>query len=172
MEMREHEHTPLYEIQRWAQAPAPGLFDSIVVFENYPADRAVSETLPDDLLIDVIAQHEETHYPMTLKVALSSCLELQFNHALEVVGAREAQAIARHMEQLLTALSVDGSRVVGDISMADDAENAQVRAWGEATSSGPALPTLHQLITAQANARPNATALVFEEQEITYGELE
>ena len=172
MEMREHEHTPLYEIQRWAQAPAPGLFDSIVVFENYPADRAVSETLPDDLLIDVIAQHEETHYPMTLKVALSSCLELQFNHALEVVGARETQAIARHMEQLLTALSVEGSRVVGDICMADDAENAQVRAWGEATSSGPALPTLHQLITAQANARPNATALVFEEQEITYGELE
>ena len=40
---REHEHTPLYEIQQWAGAGAEGLFDSIVVFENYPLGEALSQ---------------------------------------------------------------------------------------------------------------------------------
>ncbi|WP_024683304.1 non-ribosomal peptide synthetase, partial [Pseudomonas syringae] len=34
--LREHEHTPLYEIQRWARSAGEALFDTILVFENYP----------------------------------------------------------------------------------------------------------------------------------------
>lgn len=36
--MRELEHTPLYEIQRWAGA-GEALFDNILVFENYPVSK-------------------------------------------------------------------------------------------------------------------------------------
>ena len=43
---REHEHTPLYEIQRWAGKTQQGLFDSILVFENYPIDEAFKQHTP------------------------------------------------------------------------------------------------------------------------------
>ena len=33
----EHEHTPLYDIQRWAGQPGSALFDTLLVFQNLPA---------------------------------------------------------------------------------------------------------------------------------------
>lgn len=37
--LREQEHTPLFEIQRWAGLGGEALFDSILVFENYPVSK-------------------------------------------------------------------------------------------------------------------------------------
>ncbi|MEN1395717.1 condensation domain-containing protein, partial [Pseudomonas aeruginosa] len=39
--LREHEHTPLYDIQRWAGHGGEALFDSILVFENFPVAEAL-----------------------------------------------------------------------------------------------------------------------------------
>ncbi len=41
--LREHEHTPLYEIQGWAGQGGRSLFDTLLVFENYPVDQALRE---------------------------------------------------------------------------------------------------------------------------------
>ena len=41
--LREFGWTPLYEIQRLAGRPGRPLFDSILVFENYPVDHALKE---------------------------------------------------------------------------------------------------------------------------------
>ncbi|MGY0522979.1 condensation domain-containing protein, partial [Pseudomonas aeruginosa] len=38
--LREQEHTPLFEIQRWAGL-GEALFDSLLVFENYPVAEAL-----------------------------------------------------------------------------------------------------------------------------------
>jgi amino acid adenylation domain-containing protein/non-ribosomal peptide synthase protein (TIGR01720 family) len=43
-ELPEHEHTPLAKIQQWCQTPAgAALFESIVVFENYPEPARTGE---------------------------------------------------------------------------------------------------------------------------------
>ncbi|MDL2424677.1 condensation domain-containing protein, partial [Pseudomonas sp. BAgro211] len=41
LDVREFEHTPLYDIQRWAGQAGQALFDSIIVFENYPVDEVL-----------------------------------------------------------------------------------------------------------------------------------
>ncbi len=41
--LREYEHTPLYEVQRWAGQGGEGLFDSLLVFENYPVSEALEQ---------------------------------------------------------------------------------------------------------------------------------
>ena len=41
LEMREHEHTPLADIQRWSGHGGEMLFDSLLVFENYPLSDAL-----------------------------------------------------------------------------------------------------------------------------------
>jgi len=38
--LREHEHTPLNDIQRWAGQGGQTLFDTLLVFENYPIDQS------------------------------------------------------------------------------------------------------------------------------------
>ncbi|SFW40961.1 condensation domain-containing protein, partial [Nitrosovibrio sp. Nv17] len=49
--LREHEHTPLYDIQRWAGQAGQGLFDTLLVFENYPVDSALQAATPGGLRI-------------------------------------------------------------------------------------------------------------------------
>ncbi|MBJ2159727.1 non-ribosomal peptide synthetase, partial [Variovorax sp. IB41] len=166
--------TPLYEIQRWAGSAGPGLFDTIVVFENYPADQALRENMPGGMTVEVIGQHEETHYPMTVKVVLSPALVLQFNHDRAVIGEREAAAIARHMSQLLEGLVADSSRALGTLELLDDAEQAQLQQWGakaDGREDADEATLLHRLIERQAALRPEAPALSFETQTLGYGEL-
>ncbi len=65
---REHEHTALHEIQRWAGTSREGLFDTLLVFENYPVD----ETL----------RRSATQRPAFLRRALSG------SHALSADDSR------------------------------------------------------------------------------------
>ncbi|MFD2837137.1 condensation domain-containing protein [Azotobacter vinelandii] len=50
--LREHEHTPLYEIQRWAGLGGEALFDSLLVFENYPIAEALQQGAPEGLVFE------------------------------------------------------------------------------------------------------------------------
>ncbi|MEV8761116.1 condensation domain-containing protein, partial [Klebsiella pneumoniae] len=36
VELRQYEHTPLSDLQRWTGRSGDALFDSLLVFENYP----------------------------------------------------------------------------------------------------------------------------------------
>ena len=51
--LREHEHTPLFEIQRWAARSGEALFDNILVFENYPVSEALEQGAPEGLRFGV-----------------------------------------------------------------------------------------------------------------------
>nr|NLU58978.1 hypothetical protein [Pseudomonas sp. BIGb0427] len=41
LDVRDHSHVPLADIQRWAGMGGQALFDSIIVFENYPIDERI-----------------------------------------------------------------------------------------------------------------------------------
>ncbi len=66
--MREHEHVPLYELQRWAGRPGEALFDSILVFENYPLDEALRARIRTALNIGALTSVGPTHYALTVSV--------------------------------------------------------------------------------------------------------
>ncbi|MBE1188536.1 hypothetical protein IH740_27235, partial [Escherichia coli] len=76
--LREFEHTPLYDIQRWAGQVGEALFDNILVFENYPVSAALAEETPADMRIDALSNQEQTHYPLTLLVSAGETLELHY----------------------------------------------------------------------------------------------
>lgn len=68
--LREYEHTPLYEVQRWAGQGGEGLFDSLLVFENYPVSEALEQGAPSGLRFGEVENREQTNYPLTLSVGL------------------------------------------------------------------------------------------------------
>ena len=66
LEARQHEHAPLVKVQRWSDVPAgTPLFESLVVFENYPLDAALSSSAKSLSVHDVQAV-EEDHFALTL----------------------------------------------------------------------------------------------------------
>ncbi|SCX59800.1 non-ribosomal peptide synthetase [Variovorax sp. EL159] len=174
VEVREHEHTPLYEIQRWAGQNGPGLFDTILVFENYPVDQALRDNMPGGMRVAMAGQRDETHYPLTVSVVLAPTLTLQFDHDRALIGEREAAAIAAHLGQLLQALAIDAARTVHEVSMLGDAQRAQLGQFGQWDAAGVSTGVdafVHREFERHARQQPGAVALIHGEAEWQYGEL-
>ncbi|WP_137925664.1 non-ribosomal peptide synthase/polyketide synthase, partial [Cupriavidus sp. 2SB] len=170
---REFEHTPLYDIQRWAGQAGQALFDSVLVFENYPVDAALRETLPDNLQATVIHRRDETSYPVTVTAYAVPTLHLQIDFDRAALSEGDAARVADHTVRLLQALAADASAAVGGLVALHDAEHAVLSHWGTGTQQDHA-PLVHLAFQAQARRNPDALAVLFEDEAagLSYGELE
>ena len=165
-DLQQYETTALSDIQRWSNLPQGNpLFESIVVFENYPAAAA------KDLGFDTsdVRYLEQSNYPLALLVVPGESLELIL---LFDSGRFEEDAIARlhaHLELLLTAFVEQPQSTLAELPCLTSAEQQQLTTWE--TVDYPRDLTIHQLIEAQVQQTPDAPAVVFEGQTLSYGEL-
>nr|WP_233223421.1 non-ribosomal peptide synthetase [Amycolatopsis sp. CA-128772] len=103
-EARRFGHVSLAALRRWSGLPAPaGLFDSIVVFENYPFDR--DALAAHGLHVADLAAVEITNYPLAL-VAHGSArddepLTLALGYDPALFDASTAEALAGELTDLL-----------------------------------------------------------------------
>jgi amino acid adenylation domain-containing protein/non-ribosomal peptide synthase protein (TIGR01720 family) len=168
---QEHEHTPLYEIQRWAGQGGQDLFDSIVVFENYPLDQALKQGAPDRLRFGEVWNREETNYPMTVSVNQGETLVLSYSHARSQFGEALVQTLARRMETLLEALAHAPGARVGDIGLQDEGDSSQPEPAKNMHAGDTGQP-VHRWFERQAALHANATAVVFGDESLSYAELD
>ncbi|CAM3778179.1 Linear gramicidin synthase subunit D [Pseudomonas reidholzensis] len=170
--LREFEHTPLYDVQRWAGQGGDALFDSLLVFENYPISDALQQGAPAGLRFGDVAVQEQTNYPLTLVVELGATLSMQYSHDRSVWSDASIGQLAGHFAQLLGALVRDADARVGELPLLAQAEQQLiVQDWNRTQASFPDQRSIHQLIEAQVFAAPDAPALAFGEQTLSYGEL-
>ncbi|MCO8165754.1 amino acid adenylation domain-containing protein, partial [Pseudomonas sp. 21LCFQ010] len=170
--LREQEHTPLFEIQRWAGLGGEALFDTLLVFENYPISEALEQGAPPSLVFSEVETHEQTNYPLTLAMGLGEELSFHYSYAHDYFGKA---SIARIAEQLVHLL-IDGlghaERAVGDLALLDEAQQQQVvQDWNPAPVHYASERCIHQVIEDQVARTPNAVALAFGDQSLSYVEL-
>ncbi|GJL71077.1 MAG: hypothetical protein NMNS01_02760 [Nitrosomonas sp.] len=168
---REHEHTPLYEIQRWMGQSREGLFDSILVFENYPIDEAFKQHTPGGLVYSGVKCREATNYPMTVSVVENNGLILQYGYACKDFSEATVNRIAKHIEHLLREIIRSGVKCLGDIKHLKPAEWKQLENWGINARRYEYTEPVHHLIERQVRKHPDATALIFGETALSYAEL-
>ncbi|NNA48685.1 non-ribosomal peptide synthetase [Pseudomonas lactis] len=170
--LREHEHTPLFEIQRWAGLGGEALFDSILVFENYPVSEALEQGAPSGLRFGAVHSLEQTHYPLTVLLAIGQTLGLEFNYSRQAFSGAHIQRLAEHFQQLLLALASDGSQRLGALPSVAQAERQQVlHDWNATAVDYPLDQAVHTLIEAQVLRTPDALALIFAGQALSYSAL-
>ncbi|HEF4763026.1 TPA: non-ribosomal peptide synthetase [Pseudomonas putida] len=175
--MREFEHVPLYDIQGWMRQQASeqqgsALFDSLLVFENFPVAEALKQGAPAGLTFGNLHNHERTHYPLTLGVELGEGLGLEFSYDTARFSAEQIARLSASLQHLLTQLMMSPDAALGSLELLDvDGKHAVL-----AISQPPAIElstTLlaHEQIAAQAAATPDALALQVDGQTLTYGQL-
>ncbi|MFL9869920.1 amino acid adenylation domain-containing protein, partial [Paraburkholderia fungorum] len=167
---REHEHTPLNEIQRWAGAGGEGLFDSLIVFENYPVDAALKAAAPGGLQVLDVSSHEQTHYPLTLTVAqIDGVLRARCSFAQDGIDAAGVARLLKQFGFLLSGLC--GAGFVGELTLLNDDSSALQQHVGCNTDSFADAAAVHELIERQAAATPGAIALVCGDETVDYAAL-
>ncbi|MQY10375.1 D-alanine--poly(phosphoribitol) ligase subunit 1 [Streptomyces sp. RB5] len=93
-------------------------------------------------------------------------------YALDLFDEPSAAALARRLERFVTAAVTDPDLPVSDIGILDDDERRLVLHEWSRTGLPPRPSTFPALFTAQAARTPDATALEYEQERVTYAELE
>ncbi|WP_322016202.1 non-ribosomal peptide synthetase, partial [Paraburkholderia sp. J12] len=172
LSIREHEHTPLNEIQRWAGAGGRGLFDTLVVYENYPVDAAFKEAAPGGLEFEMRSAREQTNYPLSLIVTQSGRIRIEYRYERAMFADRSIQEIAARLTALLDVLCEGDRRVIGEMSLLAGSERADLVALGSCIESYADVMPVHERIAREAQAHPERVAVVYGETQLSYGELD
>src|SRR5438445_1308843 len=172
-ELIEHQHSPLSEVQRCSELPAgTPLFDSIVAFENYPAEMAAAADITRTIRITEVRPVERTNYPLTLQVALGAALSLRLIYDADRFAADAIARMVGHFTRLLGGLIADPARPLSTLSPLDAAERRQLIAPPADRAAWRRDRCLHELIAGQAARTPDAVALSCADETLSYGELE
>jgi len=94
-----------------------------------------------------------------------------FEYSTDLFDAATIERLAGHFETLLTAaVSAPDSRLF-ELPLLTPGERRQLDTWNATTVPYPTGHRLHQLIEAQVERTPDAVAVTYEDQRLTYHEL-
>ncbi|MGS0894217.1 amino acid adenylation domain-containing protein [Burkholderia stagnalis] len=175
----EHAHTPLADIQRWARGTGGALFDTLVVFENFPVDETARDADPRALALSGVRSIEATDFALTLVIESGAELTIDYGYDTARVDARQVETWHRAFACALDALARTPDALLGTLSIADDATRdvlARARDTAHPWPDAQRQP-LHRQFVDAARVTPDAIALEYADahggmQRMTYRELD
>ncbi|HEX8393776.1 MAG TPA: non-ribosomal peptide synthase/polyketide synthase [Longimicrobium sp.] len=93
-------------------------------------------------------------------------------YATDLFDAATAQRIAGHFANLLAAAAAAPDTAVSELPLMSDEERAATEAMGAVVATFPVTDTLHGAFAARAARTPDAIAVTFGDEAVSYGELD
>ncbi|MGW2256238.1 condensation domain-containing protein, partial [Kitasatospora sp. NPDC001660] len=157
--LMDHQYLPLADLQRIAGLGE--LFDTLVVFENYPLDADGLRTAAGGLGIVGGDNHESTHYPLSLTVSLGRSLGLDLAHRPDLLDQDRVNALAATFVRLLGEAAALAEEPVGRLRLGEPAGEALILgAWAGEAQAAPELEPLLGRFARQVAATADATAVI------------
>ncbi|MER7491263.1 non-ribosomal peptide synthase/polyketide synthase [Streptomyces pharetrae] len=170
-EDRRHDHVPLHRMAAYTDLPErAALFDSIVVFENYPVDDDLAAA--HGLRLTGLDGIETTNYPLSLVAYPGPELALRLGYDPDLFDAPTVERMAEYLTVLLEGFAATPRRTPARLPLLTAARREQVlHAWNDTATGAPAVTTA-DLFAAQAERTPDAVALLAGTERLTYRELD
>ncbi|MCZ8518253.1 MULTISPECIES: non-ribosomal peptide synthase/polyketide synthase [Paenibacillus] len=146
------------------------LFDTLLVLQN----TENKEIQIDGLHLSTYPnQHTVSKFDLSLFVIEGEQgLECIFEYASSLYKQETIERMAGHYQQLIGAITDDPSSAISSLDMLTAEEKAQIRyAFNAEAADYPRERTIQEMFEEQAERTPGATAIIFDEQQLTYGEL-
>jgi hypothetical protein len=164
-----HHHLGLTEIQTLVDIDGE-LFDTLVVFENYPVDRAVDTV--GGVRVAGTEAHNTVHYPLSLLAHPGERLVLHLGHRPDVITGTAARRIGDRLLRLLRLFADAAADIrVDGIDLLGEDEHSLLVEWNDTARPVPRR-SVAELFAAQAAATPDNTAVRHGGLTITYRELD
>ncbi|WP_181280581.1 non-ribosomal peptide synthetase [Aphanothece hegewaldii] len=165
-----YEYSSLLDIQQWSDLRAGiSLFDSILVFENYPVDTSL--TLQNQLMISEVNSVEWTSFPMTVLVSTGTELTIKIKYQCTHFYSDTITRILGHFQTLLEGIIINPEQRLAELPILTLNEQQLLKEWNNTEVDYPKNQCLHQKFEQQVKKTPNAIAVIFENQQLTYLEL-
>ncbi|WP_033971653.1 condensation domain-containing protein, partial [Pseudomonas aeruginosa] len=149
------------------------LFDSLLVFENYPVAEALEKGAPGGVRFGPVSNHEQTNYPLTVALGVGDSLSLQYSYDRQAFSDAAVEQLDRHLLNLLEGFVDNAERTLVELSLLDAEERALIDSlWNRSESGFPASPLIHQRVAERARLAPDAPAVLFDDQVLSFAELD
>ncbi|MGW7057978.1 amino acid adenylation domain-containing protein [Streptomyces sp. NPDC054904] len=168
-QLLDHQYVGLAELQRIAGTG--DLFDTLVVFENYPVDTQALETSARDLGVLDAEVRDSLHYPLGL-VAMQRGEELavHWSYRPDLFGQQEVETIGERLVRFFEALVRDPSSSVAALDLLSPEERAELLAPDRREAVAAA--TFPALFADQVARTPERVAVESADESLTYAELD
>lgn len=172
-EARQYEYSSLVDIQGWSAIPrGHSLFESILVFENYPTGNTLSQQPPSRNASQTVQYQEWTNYPLNLLVGPGADLWLKIMYNTARFDRATIQRLAGHFLTLVGNIIAHPEQRLGELAYLTEAEQNQILVdWNATWSDYPREICIAALVEAQVALTPEAVAVTFGSQHLTYREL-
>ncbi|MFN6515779.1 MAG: non-ribosomal peptide synthase/polyketide synthase [Nostoc sp. CreGUA01] len=172
VESEQFSYSSLVEIQGLSDVPrGTSLFESIVVFQNYPVDTAALQG-NSNFSLSNFRWIEQTNYPLTVLVASGEQLFLKVIYDANRFEDETISRMLGHFVTMLEAIVANPLQRISQLPMLTESEQQQLLVeWNDTQSNYPQDKCIHQLFEEQVKRTPDAVAVVFENQKLTYHEL-
>ncbi|HKH46952.1 MAG TPA: amino acid adenylation domain-containing protein, partial [Thermoanaerobaculia bacterium] len=180
VQTREHEYAPLAEIQGWSEMEGGlPLFQSLLVFENFPVGDALTEEAPEGLEVAGLEAQERSVFPLTLLATPGDRLHLKLMYERERLDGLAGARILQHLESVLRALSSRADRLLADLPLLSAAEHHQIaHEWNDTDRELVPYRLVHDWFADQVARTPDAIAVILAGEtatgpgSLTYRELD
>ncbi|WP_331730044.1 amino acid adenylation domain-containing protein [Streptomyces sp. NBC_00073] len=165
-----HQHLKLTDIHNLT--PANELFDTVVVFENYPIGAAPKAAEPADAIrVERLEGRNSTHYPLSLIVMPGDEIRLRLDYRPDLFDRATVEQIGSQLARVLEATTTGLDGAVGRFDLLGAEERHRILAeWNDTAREMPAalLPELFETQTART---PHAPGVISGGVELSYAEL-
>ncbi|MGN4562422.1 amino acid adenylation domain-containing protein, partial [Bacillus cereus group sp. MYBK5-2] len=165
---------PLYEIQAQTEQKQD-LISHIMVFENYPLEQQLehSENRSEiDLMIKNVSMTEQTNYDFNVTVIPGEEMQVQFEYNTNVYDSASIERVRGHLIQIIKQIVNNPQTCIQDLELVTAEEKIEIlEMFNDTAAEYPREKTIHQLFEEQVERTPNHVAVVFENQQLTYREL-
>ncbi len=171
VELREYEYSPLVKVQTWSEVPSgTALFESLLVFENYPTEASLSQHC-QSLEVGDVQLFESTNYPLTILVAANQELLLRIIYDPSRFDSGTISRMLGHYGRLLEGMAASPEQTLSALSLLTEEESRQILyEWNDTKVQNTAEELVHQLFEGQVE-RHDGVAAIFGDEKIRYSEL-
>ncbi|WP_457933287.1 pyoverdine non-ribosomal peptide synthetase PvdD [Pseudomonas aeruginosa] len=146
-----------------------------VLFNHQSEIRSVTpEVQLEDLRLEGLAWDGQTaQFDLTLDIQEDEHgIWASFDYATDLFDASTVERLAGHWRNLLRGIVANPRQRLGELPLLDAPERRQTLSeWNPAQRECAVQGTLQQRFEEQARQRPQAVALILDEQRLSYGEL-
>ncbi|WP_281277899.1 non-ribosomal peptide synthetase [Paenibacillus xylaniclasticus] len=174
LQSQEHDYVSLSEVQNVSSLKQE-LVKQIMVFENYPVEtqlRQMTEGGEIGFEVERIQNFEQTNYDLNLIVIPGESLWIRFSYNQAVYSDTTIEQVKQHLHELIRYVVQTPEALIEELEIITAEEKRQILdAFNATVSPYPREKTIHRLFEEQVERTPEAEAVVFESQRMTYGEL-
>ncbi|MES2296357.1 MAG: amino acid adenylation domain-containing protein [Pseudomonadota bacterium] len=169
----EHQNVPFEAVLRALAAPRSTSYSPLIQIAFTLQNNDVADLALPGLTCS-IAQSAKSYVPFEITLSATestSGLSLEWAYASELFEQSTMVRMAAQFERLMRSVVAAPDLAMRRHDIVAAAERAQLLDWSAERANYPAQHCLHELFEQQAARHPHAIALVYEQEQLSYAEL-